>query len=103
MRFFALSAQAKDFCERHQLARTSNFSVRMYGEEVCALLGRVWMARMSFLMDRAASSPGQRLQPAELEGFMPPAGEVADVRARCLSAVNNRLDGILALKPGYMV
>jgi len=103
VRFFALSAQAKDFCERHQLARTSNFSVRMYGEEVCALLGRVWMARMSFLMDRAASSPGQRLQPAELEGFMPPAGEVADVRARCLSAVNNRLDGILALKPGYMV
>jgi hypothetical protein len=104
VRCFAKSMEAREFCQQHRLAKTATFSLRLYSDEVCALLGRVWTDRMSFLMERVASAPDaeQRLLPADLEGFRPLEALVADLRARGVGAISKRLDGILALKPGYL-
>ncbi len=104
LRCAAATTQAKDFCIAHQLPQTSTFSLQLYGDEACALLGSVWVSRMSFIMETAAcfTDPAKPLAPVDLEGYIP-IEAAQDLRARGVPAIAKRLDGILALRPGYML
>lgn len=103
LRCYAATPLAREWCAAHRMAKSCTLSLRLYGDEVCRQLGDVWMARMSFLMDvsRAQNDPMARLSPAHLEGFRPP-DVVRELRAMGARAVQTRLDGMLALRPGYL-
>lgn len=103
LRCYAATQAARDFCASHQMAKSCTLSLRLYGDEVCQQLGTVWMARMTFLMGAAAGvgDPKGKLTAADLAGFQPP--EVAgDLRALGVRNIQSRLDGILAMQPGYL-
>lgn len=99
----ASSSTAQDFRRLHGLAQGGTFSLRLYGEEACALLvASLWVARITFLLE-------PRLKADTLSARIPSASLAESEPRPCAAglltrgaAASRRAHGILQLAPAYI-